>query len=166
MKKCLIGLIALALCLSGCGWESGATPSPPPAAESQAPVTISPEPAAASDALLEAGSGLNEHYYIDVDYFGMPDELTDSSFLLGKAGMAFHGSQPVMGPVMIHYGEDTMIRTAILHGDSFELYAAAPDALALHMGDPAYVFDVILEDPAAEELWAKEIRVSRWIADP
>lgn len=165
MKKSGLCLILLALCLCGCG-VAGDAPSPPTStAESLTPSTVPAASSAAPGEILESGSGINDHYYCDVDYFGMPDELTDSSFLLGKAGMAFHGSQPLMGPVVIRYGAATVIRTAILHGDSYEIYAAGPEALAEHLGDPAYVFDVVLEDPGAEELRAKEIRVSRWVLD-
>ena len=165
MKKVLLCLITFALCLGGCGNTDTAPPVSSPVAENGGPAAVSSAPAFTPGELLETGSGLNEHYYNDVDYFGMPDELSDSSFVLGKAGMAFHGSQPVMGPVVIHYGDDTIIRSSILHGDSFEIYAAGPEALAQHMGDPAYVFDVVLEDPEAEELRAREIRISRWVYD-
>lgn len=161
MKKALFLLILSILCLCACGKTDTAPAASAPPAEGVEPAAAVITPGE----LLETGSGLNEHYYKDVDYFGMPDELTDSSFLLGKAGMAFRGSRPVMGPVVIHYGEDTVIRTAILHGDSYELYAAGPEALAAHLGDPSYVFDVVLEDPKAKELWAKEIRVSRMISE-
>lgn len=165
MKRVLLCLIVFALCLSGCGRETGPSASPAPAEESLLPAEAATEPGAAPGELLETGSGLNEHYYNDVDYFGMPDALTDSSFVLGKAGMAFQGSQPVMGPVVIQYGADTVIRSAVLHGDSFEIYATGQEALAEHMGDSAYVFDVVLEDPEAEELRAREIRVSHWVYD-
>ena len=165
MRKALFVLLLLALCLSGCGSADTAPAAAAPAAESIGQAAVPAAAVITPGELLETGSGLNEHYYHDVDYFGMPDELSESVFILGKAGMAFHGSQPVMGPVVIHYGEDTVIRTAILHGDSYELYAAGPEALAAHMGDPAYVFDVVLEDPGAEELWAREIRVSRMVLD-
>ena len=165
MKKNLLCLIVFALCLSGCGKTDAAPAVSTPAPESVDPAAGSSAPAFATGELLATGSGLNEHYYNDVDYFGMPDELSDSSFVLGKAGMAFHGSQPVMGQVVIHYGDDAIIRSAIHHGDSFEIYAAGPEALAQHMGDPACVFDVVLEDPEAEELRAREIRVSRWVTD-
>ncbi len=163
MKKNLLCLIVFVLCMSGCGKTDAAPAVSTPAPESVDPAAVSSAPAFATGELLAAGSGLNEYYYNDVDYFGMPDELSDSSFVLGKAGMAFHGSQPVMGPVVIHYGDDTVIRIAILRGDSYELYAAVPEALEEHMGDPAYVFDVVLEDPEAEELRAREIRISRWV---
>lgn len=165
MKKVLLCFLALTLCLSGCGRAEGMSAALVSAAENPGPAEDAAEPTAVPGELLETGSGLNEHYYNTVDYFGMPDELTGSSFVLGKAGMAFHGSQPVMGPVVIHYGEDTIIRLAILHRDSYELYAAGTETLAEHMGDPAYVFDVVLDDSEAEELWAREIRVSHMILD-
>ena len=108
-KKVPGGIIALilicSLLLSGCGGQK----------DSEAQVTVSdseivgteeaqqaentnPESAApAPGTLLESGSGLNEHYYANVSYFGIASEVTDTSFVLGKDAMAFHGSEQVLG---------------------------------------------------------------------
>ena len=32
-------------------------------------------------------------------------------------------------------------------------------------GDTPYMFDIVLEDPDAEELWATEIRISQFVTD-
>ena len=176
-KKAPGGFLALllicTLMLSGCGGEEGTelqatapssetveTEEAQPA-ENSAPEGASPAPGT----LLESGSGLNENYYANVSYFGIASDVTDSSFVLGKDAMAFHGSKPVLGQVVIHYGENTVVKTAVLRGDSYELYAASLDDLKKYGGDTAYMFDIVLEDPDAEELWATEIRISQFVTD-
>lgn len=176
-KKAPGGIFALilicSLLLSGCGGQK----------DSEAQVTVSdseivgteeaqqaentnPESAApAPGTLLESGSGLNEHYYANVSYFGIASDVTDTSFVLGKDAMAFHGSEPVLGQVVIHYNENTAVKTAVLRGDTYEIYAASLDDLQKYGGDTAYMFDIVLEDPDAEELWATEIRISQFVID-
>ena len=176
-KKVPGGILALilicALMLSGCGGkESTAPQATTPSsetvgteeaqpAENSAPESASPAPGT----LLESGSGLNEYYYANVSYFGIASDVTDSSFVLGKDAMAFHGSEPVLGQVVIHYNENTAVKTAVLRGDTYEIYAASLDDLKKYGGDTAYMFDIVLEDPDAEELWATEIRISRFVTD-
>ena len=176
-KKGPGGFLALilicALMLSGCGGKEGTelqatapssetvgTEEAQPA-ENSAPESVSPAPGT----LLESGSGLNEYYYANVSYFGIASDVTDSSFVLGKDAMAFHGSEPVLGQVVIHYSENTAVKTAVLRGDTYEIYAASLDDLKKYGGDTAYMFDIVLEDPDAEELWATEIRISRFVTD-
>ena len=108
---------------------------------------------------------MNENYYANVSYFGIASDVTDSSFVLGKDAMAFHGSEPVLGQVVIHYSENTAVKTAVLRGDTYEIYAASLDDLKKYGGDTPYMFDIVLEDPDAEELWATEIRISHFITD-
>ena len=91
--------------------------------------------------------------------------MTDSSFVLGKDAMAFHGSKPVLGQVVIHYGENTVVKTAVLRGDSYELYAASLDDLKKYGGEIDYTFDVVLDDREANELWAAEIRIARFASE-
>ena len=176
-KKVPGGILALilicALMLSGCGGkESTAPQATTPSsetvgteeaqpAENSAPESASPAPGT----LLESGSGLNEYYYANVSYFGIASDVTDSSFVLGKDAMAFHGSEPVLGQVVIHYNEKTAVKTAVLRGDTYEIYAASLDDLKKYGGDTAYMFDIVLEDPDAEELWATEIRISQFVTD-
>ena len=176
-KKVPAGFLALilicALMLSGCGGkESTAPQATTPSsetvgteeaqpAENSAPESASPAPGT----LLESGSGLNENYYANVSYFGIASDVTDSSFVLGKDAMAFHGSEPVLGQVVIHYSENTAVKTAVLRGDTYEIYAASLDDLKKYGGDTAYMFDIVLEDPDAEELWATEIRISQFVTD-
>ncbi len=176
-KKGPGGILALilicALMLSGCGGkESTAPQATTPSsetvgteeaqpAENSAPESASPAPGT----LLESGSGLNEYYYANVSYFGIASDVTDSSFVLGKDAMAFHGSEPVLGQVVIHYSENTAVKTAVLRGDTYEIYAASLDDLKKYGGDTAYMFDIVLEDPDAEELWATEIRISQRVTD-
>ena len=176
-KKVPGGILALilicALMLSGCGGkESTAPQATTPSsetvgteeaqpAENSAPESASPAPGT----LVESGSGLNEYYYANVSYFGIASDVTDSSFVLGKDAMAFHGSEPVLGQVVIHYNEKTAVKTAVLRGDTYEIYAASLDDLKKYGGDIAYMFDIVLEDPDAEELWATEIRISQFVTD-
>ena len=176
-KKGPGGILALilifALMLSGCGGkestklqatapssETVGTEEAQPA-ENSALESASPAPGT----LLESGSGLNENYYANVSYFGFASDVTDSSFVLGKDAMVFHGSEPVLGQVVIHYNENTAVKTAVLRGDTYEIYAASLDDLKKYGGDTAYMFDIVLEDPDAEELWATEIRISRFVTD-
>ena len=125
------------------------------------PVSTAPAPGT----LLESGSGLNENYYANVSYFGVASDVTDSSFVLGKDAMAFHGSEPVLGQIVIHYNVNTVVKTAVIRGDTFEIYAASLDDLQNYGGDINYTFDIILDDPDAEELWATEIRISQHVFD-
>ena len=176
-KKVPGGILALilifALVLTGCGGKEGTelqaiapssetvgTEEAQPA-ENSAPESASPAPGT----LLESGSGLNENYYANVSYFGIASDVTDSSFVLGKDAMAFHGSEPVLGQIVIHYNENTAVKTAVLRGDTYEIYAASLDDLKKYGGDTPYMFDIVLEDPDAEELWATEIRISQFVTD-
>ena len=176
-KKAPGGFLALllicTLMLSGCGGEEGTelqatAPSSETEgseevqpAENSAPENVSPAPGT----LLESGSGLNENYYANVSYFGIASDVTDSSFVLGKDAMAFHGSEPVLGQVVIHYSENTAVKTAVLRGDTYEIYAASLDDLKKYGGEIDYTFDVVLDDREANELWAAEIRIARFASE-
>ena len=75
----------------------------------------------------------------EVSYFGMASDLTDSTFCIGKEAMAFgKDAQPVLGALTIHYGEDTIVKTAILKTDSYEIYAASLDDLQKYAGNSSY----------------------------
>ena len=178
-KKVPGGFLALilicALMLSGCGGkESTAPQATTPSsetvgteeaqpAENSAPESASPAPGT----LLESGGDPNKDYYADVSYWGIPSDVTDSSFVLGKDAMAFHGSEPILGQVTIHYSENTVVRTAVIRRDSYEIYAASLDDLQKYSGGEINYtsFDVILDDPDAEELWATEIRISMFLTN-
>ena len=165
-KKVPGGILALilifALALTGCGGKEGTElQSTAPSSETEGSEEVQP----AENSMLESGSGLNENYYANVSYFGIASDVTDSSFVLGKDAMAFHGSEPVLGQVVIHYSENTAVKTAALRGDAYEIYAASLDDLKKYGGDTAYMFDIVLEDPDAEELWATEIRISQFVTD-
>lgn len=161
-------ILFCAMALSGCETRerTDLTASVPETVTSDAGTaqqTEAANPANAAPApgtLLESGSGVNDHYYADVSYWGMASDVTDSTFVLGKDAMAFHGSEPVPGWVVIHYSESTAVRMSVIRGDNYEIYAATRDDLQRYGGDVNYIFDVILEEPDAEELWAKEIRIA------
>ncbi len=168
-KRIMYMLLCLSLCgalLCGCGKKEEVTPPAEPAVVEETAVQPGAEAAPEPGTLLEEGTGLNENYYKDVSYFGGGPALYDSYFQLGVNTMVFDANaQPVLGAVTIYYGEDTLFRTAILQGDSYEIYAGSREDLEKYAADKAYSFDVYLEDPEAEELYAKEIRISRIIFD-
>ena len=161
-------ILICVLVLPGCGGKEGTelqatapssetvgTEEAQPA-ENSTPESATPGPGT----LLESGGDPNKDYYADVSYWGMASDVTDSTFMLGKDAMAFHGSEPVPGWVVIHYSESTAVRMSVIRADNYEIYAATRDDLQRCGGDVNYIFDVILEEPDAEELWAKEIRIS------
>lgn len=173
MRGIILTFVVVMLCsmLSACGEK------PAPKAQ-EIPVTTTTEESTSIDtttpeddsspeygSLIESGIGLNENYFADVSYFGTASDLTENSFILGKMAMVFHGSEPYLGQVTIHYGENTQVRTAVIQGDTYKLYAASLDDLQKYAGDVKYRFDVVLENPDAEELWAKEIRIVQIIFD-
>lgn len=176
-KKVPGGILALilicSLVLSGCGGQKGTEPQvttpnfetigteEAQPAENAAPASAAPAPGT----LLESGGDPNENYYANVSYWGIASDMTDSSFVLGKDAMAFHGSEPVFGQVVIHYSENTVVKTAVIRRDTYEIYAASLDDLQKYGGDINYTFDIVLDDPDAEELWATEIRISHFIID-
>lgn len=167
MRGILLILVVVMVCsmLSACGEKPAPkaleTPVAATAEESASMDTSTPEDDSSPEygSLIESGIGLNENYYADVSYWGTASDLTDNSFILGKMAMVFHGSEPYLGQITIHYGENTQVRTAVIQGDTYKLYAACLDDLQKYAGDVKYRFDVVLENPDAEELWAKEIRI-------
>ena len=155
MRGIILTFVVVMLCsmLSACGEK-------PAQIAQETPVATTTEESA-----IESGIGLNENYFADVSYFGTASDLTENSFILGKMAMVFHGSEPYLGQVTIHYGENTQVRTAVIQGDTYKIYSASLDDLQKTAGDVKYRFDVVLEDPNAKELWAKEIRIVQIIFD-
>ena len=173
MRGIILTFVVVMLCsmLSACGEK------PAPKAQ-EIPVTTTTEESASMDtttpeddslpeygSLIESGIGLNENYFADVSYWGTASDLTENSFILGRMAMAFHGSEPCLEEITIHYGENTQVRSAVIQGDTYKLYAASLEDLQKTAGDAKYRFDVVLEDPDAEELWAKEVRIVQMIFD-
>ena len=173
MRGIILTFVVVMLCsmLSACGEKPAPkaqeTPVAATAEESASMDTSTPEDDSSPEygSLIESGIGLNENYFADVSYWGTASDLTDNSFILGKMAMVFHGSEPYLGEITIHYGESTQVRTAVIQGDTYKLYAASLEDLQKTAGDTKYRFDVVLEDPDAEELWAKEIRIVQIIFD-
>lgn len=167
MRGILLILVVVMLCsiLSACGEKPAPKAQETPVAttteESASMDTTTPEDDSSPEygSLIESGIGLNENYFADVSYWGTASDLTENSFILGRMAMAFHGSEPCLEEITIHYGENTQVRTAVIQGDTYKIYSASPDDLQKTAGDSKYRFDVVLEDPEAEELWAKEIRI-------
>ena len=129
-------------------------------------IALSEETVPQPGTLLETGTSLNDNYYRKLDYSGMPSDLTDSSFVLGKDHPATVGKtgQDYSGCLTVHFGNDTVIKTALLYypDDRYEIYMGSISDLIIA---PGYSFDVILVDPDATELWAKEIIVSSFVFD-
>ena len=173
MRGIILTLVVVMLCsvLSACGEKPATKAQETPVAttteESTSIDTDTPEDDSSPEygSLVESGIGLNENYFADVSYFGTASDLTENSFILGKMAMVFHGSEPYLGEITIHYGENTQVRTAVIQGDTYKLYAASLDDLQKYAGDVKYRFDVVLENPDAEELWAKEIRIVQVVFD-
>jgi|GEM_PF-6613549 len=132
----------------------------------EANVTASPSPSPAPEpgTLLESGTDINENYYKKLDYTGTPSDLTGSSFVLGKERPATIGKtgQDYSGTLTVHFGDDTVVKTARLlyADDKYEIYMGTIDDLKIA---PGTTFDVILEDPEASELRAREIIVSTFV---
>lgn len=132
--------------------------------ETGLPDEPSPEPAPEPGTLLDSGTNINDNYYKKLDYSGTPTDLTSSSFVLGKEHPATIGKtgQDYPGSLTVYFGEDTVVKTAQLYyaDDRYEIYMGTLSDLKATSG---YTFDVILEDPEATELWAKEIIISSFV---
>lgn len=118
-------------------------------------------------ALLESGSNINAGFYGDYDYDGAVSDLTDKSFSVGKAGMAFDNKgQPILSDVTVFYGEDTEVKTAILYyyDDRYEIYSSSMNDLKKQLEENDFLDSVkiVLEDPNAEKLLAREITIYRF----
>lgn len=114
--------------------------------------------------LLVSGSGLNENYYKTVDFSGKISDLTANSFVMGKE-MPVTNMQTGTdhaGMLTIHYGENTVIKTARLYysTDRYDIFMGSISDLVV---SPDYLYEVVLENANASELWAKEIIVSEFI---
>lgn len=144
---------------------SSAVTEPPAATPTTAPAA-SPQPtsAPAPGSLLDSGSNINENYYKKLHFTGTAAELTASSFVLGRERPSTNGAtgQDHPGELTIHFGPDTVVKTALLYypDDRYEIYMGSAADLKI---SPGYTFDVILEDPAGAELWAREIIVSTFV---
>lgn len=126
----------------------------------------SPEPLPVSGTLLESGINLNEGYYKKFDFTGALSDLTSGSFALGKEHPATNAKtgQDHHGCLTIHYGANTMIKTAKLYypEDRYEIFMGSAADLETSTGG---LVEVVLENSDAQELWAKEIVVSEFIFD-
>lgn len=114
--------------------------------------------------LLECGKNLNDNYYKKMDFSGKISDLTTTTFSMGKEVPATNMQMGIdyPGVLTIHYDENTVIKTALLYysEDRYEIYAGSISDLVL---SPDHLYEVVLEDPNAPELWAKEIIISEFI---
>lgn len=132
--------------------------------EAEPPAEPTPEPLPAPGTLMDSGTNLNDNYYKKVNFTGKISDLTASSFVMGKEMPATNTQlgKDHPGALTINYGENTIIKTARLYyaDDKYEIYMGSTNDLVI---SPDYLYEVILEDPNASELWAKEIIVSEFI---
>ena len=123
-----------------------------------------PEPLPAPGTLLDSGTNLNDNYYKKVNFTGKISDLTATSFVMGKEMPATNTQigKDHPGSLTIYYDENTIIKTARLYypDDKYEIYMGSISDLVI---SPDYLYEVVLEDPNAAELWAKEIIVSEFI---
>lgn len=144
--------------------ESAAETQLPTVTPAPAPATPQPTSPPAPGTLLESGSDINENYYKKLHFTGTASDLTASSFVLGRERPATNGAtgQDHPGELTVHFGPDTVVKTALLYypEDRYEIYMGSAADLKLTAG---YTFDVVLEDPAAAQLWAREITVSTFV---
>lgn len=126
--------------------------------------TMGPSAYEMSGTLLDSGSDLNENYYKKVDYSGKISNLTATSFVMGEESPATNMQTGAdhSGALTIHYDENTVIKTARLDysADTYEIFMGSMEDLVV---SPKYLYEVVLEDPNATELWAKEIIISEFI---
>lgn len=132
--------------------------------EANIPAEPTPEPLPAPGTLMDSGTNLNDNYYKKVNFTGKISDLTASSFVMGKEMPATNTQigKDHPGALTINYGENTLIKTARLYysDDKYEIYMGSINDLVI---SPDYLYEVVLEDPNASELWAKEIIVSEFI---
>lgn len=112
--------------------------------------------------LIESGSDLNKNFFANGEYFGTASDLTDTSFYMGKAGMAFDAqTRPLMSPIKINYSGDVEVREAILYNndDKYELYASSISDFEAKMNEKGFFANVLvsLDDTSDDELYANVI---------
>ena len=147
-------------------FETAVTERPMP--EIQQTVQPEPEDEAGEPlpvgSLVQSGKGLNENYYGMFHFSGMISDLSDISFVMGRGHTVsdLRTGTDRDGSMTVYYGEDTVIKTAVLNyrEDSFEIYMGSLDSLAEASG---YMYEVILKDPDADALWATEIVISEFV---
>lgn len=166
----LVSVFAVAFIFSPKEESPVVPPSPKmiePAAESiEITASPSPEPLPVPGTLLESGMNLNDCYYKKFDFTGAPCDLTSGSFVLGKEHPATNAKtgQDHPASLTIRYGADTLIKTAKLYypEDRYEIFMGSAADLETSAGG---LVEVVLENPDAAELWAKEIVVSEFVSD-
>ncbi len=139
--------LAVGLYAGPAGMEPEETEPPAVAPETEAPLP---------GTLLESGTGLNENFYGRMDTETCRAvHVTESSFDLEPAALGTDQQT-----LTVHYGPDTAVRIgkAWYREDRYEVYAGTLEDF-YSLVEEGYNADVVFEDPAAPELWAKEIWV-------
>lgn len=125
-----------------------------------------PEGKPSAGTLIEENTGLNENLFAGMDYFGGASDITDTSFVMGKATMIFDkNAAPYMGTITVMYNEDTVFQRAVLYNseDRYELYSSDLDTFKAESQENGYTNCIVfLEDSEAEELVAKRVIMDRY----
>lgn len=125
-----------------------------------------PEGKPSAGTLIEENTGLNENLFAGMDYFGGASDITDTSFVMGKATMIFDkNAAAYMGTITVMYNEDTVFQRAVLYNseDRYELYSSDLNTFKAESQENGYTNCIVfLEDPEAEELVAKRVIMDRY----
>lgn len=131
--------------------------------QAEAVSPLPPEAKPEIGTLLESGNKISNFYSV-FDYDGAVSDITDSSFAVGKAGMAFDNEGQLISPaVTVCYNDETIVKTATLYNsdDRYEIYAANMKDLKGLMNEEEFLDSVliVLDNSHTEELLAKEITI-------
>lgn len=114
--------------------------------------------------LIERGNKVNEYFFAKGEYYGTASDLTETSFYMGKAGMAFDANtHPLMSPIEICFSENVEIRRAVLYynDDKYEIYASDISEFEAEMNKQGFIAGVLasLDDTNGDELYADVVTI-------
>lgn len=109
--------------------------------------------------LIESGGDVNENFFAKGEYYGIASDLTETTFYMGKAGMAFDAdTHPLMSPIEIYLSENTEIRRADLYynDDKYEVYASDISEFEVKMNERDFIDSVLVSaaDTNGEKIYA------------
>lgn len=112
--------------------------------------------------LIESGCEVNENFFAKGEYYGIASDLTETTFYMGKAGMAFDAqTHPLMSPISINFSENVEVRKAVLYynDDRYEIYASNISEFEAKMNERDFVDSVLvsLADTNDGELYAEAV---------
>lgn len=109
--------------------------------------------------LIESGNKIDENFFAYGEYYGTASDLSETSFYMGKAGMAFDAdTHPLMSPIEICFSENTEIRRAVLYynDDKYEVYASDISEFEVKMNERGFIDSVLVSaaDTNGEKIYA------------